>query len=473
MTAAPSLASELLAKGGRSAVGGRLKTIVFGGLDGILTCFAIVSSCAGSDMSPRVVLLLGACNILADALAMGVGEYLSSRSYNSYVLREKEREARGGGGDEEGAARERPGQRRRRRGGGGAARDARDDDDGGGDGDGDDDGDGDGARGGGYLDYSAAMAKEFVEVEVPALLFPRRETLLPGSRLTLHLYEARFLALLEDAMKRTGGLIAQLTFLPSESSEEEGLTVNASATLARIETVTREAVGARVDVVGEARVKLEGIAGREPFITGVFTHVPQMGDAGTYVPSDAELAQVKEVTDYIEGAVRDVLLLSARLLGDAPSDTDVESAESDAKDEDADDENTVNEFDDASFEGIWTHKEVGDLRSAMAWVDAPSVTVERIEAEVTMEDADWTTVPEGFAHSPLTRAERLSFAVLQVAPASTPTDLQKLIACRAVAMSTDHGLMDRLRLGVSVLDDQLQTLRAKVALKSLGNSINS
>ena len=33
--------------------------------------------------------------------------------------------------------------------------------------------------------------------------------------------------------------------------------------------------------------------------------------------------------------------------------------------------------------------------------------------------------------------------------------------------------MDRLRLGVSVLDDQLQTLRAKVALKSLGNSINS
>jgi Lon protease-like protein len=341
------------------------------------------------------------------------------------------------------------------------------------DGDGDGDDDGDGARGGGYLDYSAAMAKEFVEVEVPALLFPRRETLLPGSRLTLHLYEARFLALLEDAMKRTGGLIAQLTFLPSESSEEEGLTVNASATLARIETVTREAVGARVDVVGEARVKLEGIAGREPFITGVFTHVPQMGDAGTYVPSDAELAQVKEVTDYIEGAVRDVLLLSARLLGDAPSDTDVESAESDAKDEDADDENTVNEFDDASFEGIWTHKEVGDLRSAMAWVDAPSVTVERIEAEVTMEDADWTTVPEGFAHSPLTRAERLSFAVLQVAPASTPTDLQKLIACRAVAMSTDHGLMDRLRLGVSVLDDQLQTLRAKVALKSLGNSINS
>ena len=57
-----------------------LKTVVFGGLDGILTSFAIVASCAGSSLSARTVLLLGACNILADALAMGVGEYLSSKS---------------------------------------------------------------------------------------------------------------------------------------------------------------------------------------------------------------------------------------------------------------------------------------------------------------------------------------------------------------------------------------------------------
>ncbi|KAH8065954.1 hypothetical protein JL722_345 [Aureococcus anophagefferens] len=75
-----------------SAVGGRLKTIVFGGLDGILTCFAIVSSCAGSDMSPRVVLLLGACNILADALAMGVGEYLSTKSSDEFASYERTRE---------------------------------------------------------------------------------------------------------------------------------------------------------------------------------------------------------------------------------------------------------------------------------------------------------------------------------------------------------------------------------------------
>lgn len=76
-----------------SAVGGRMRTVVFGGLDGILTSFAIVSSCAGSAMDPRVVLLLGLCNILADALAMGVGEYLSTKSNDEFARFERSREA--------------------------------------------------------------------------------------------------------------------------------------------------------------------------------------------------------------------------------------------------------------------------------------------------------------------------------------------------------------------------------------------
>ena len=97
-----------------SAVGGRMRTVVFGGLDGILTSFAIVSSCAGSAMEPRVVLLLGLCNIFADALAMGVGErvgrrprgtrsaatraplprrYLSTKSNDEFARFERSREA--------------------------------------------------------------------------------------------------------------------------------------------------------------------------------------------------------------------------------------------------------------------------------------------------------------------------------------------------------------------------------------------
>ena len=73
--------------------GGRLKSIVFGGLDGILTSFAIISGSVGAQLGPVPMLALGVSNVLADALSMGVGEYLSSRSYNSYVRKEREREA--------------------------------------------------------------------------------------------------------------------------------------------------------------------------------------------------------------------------------------------------------------------------------------------------------------------------------------------------------------------------------------------
>ena len=72
--------------------GGRVKSIVFGGLDGILTSFAVVSGAVGAHLGPVVILAMGVSNVMADALSMGAGEYLSSRSYNNYVKKELERE---------------------------------------------------------------------------------------------------------------------------------------------------------------------------------------------------------------------------------------------------------------------------------------------------------------------------------------------------------------------------------------------
>lgn len=72
--------------------GGLLKPIIFGGLDGILTAFAIVAGAAGGALEPTVVLILGFSNIFADALSMGVGEFLSSKAENEWILSERERE---------------------------------------------------------------------------------------------------------------------------------------------------------------------------------------------------------------------------------------------------------------------------------------------------------------------------------------------------------------------------------------------
>ncbi len=62
-----------------NTLGEYLKGIVFGGLDGILTSFAIVAGSTGGNLGWEVVLVMGFSNILADAISMGVGEYLSSK----------------------------------------------------------------------------------------------------------------------------------------------------------------------------------------------------------------------------------------------------------------------------------------------------------------------------------------------------------------------------------------------------------
>ena len=77
---------------GHQSEGGFLKPIIFGGLDGILTSFAIVAGAAGGKLDPSVVLILGFSNIFADALSMGVGEFLSSKAENEWILSERDRE---------------------------------------------------------------------------------------------------------------------------------------------------------------------------------------------------------------------------------------------------------------------------------------------------------------------------------------------------------------------------------------------
>jgi VIT1/CCC1 family predicted Fe2+/Mn2+ transporter len=63
-----------------------LPEIVYGGNDGIVTTFAVVSGFVGAGAeseivgSGTVVLLFGLANLFADATSMGLGNYLSERS---------------------------------------------------------------------------------------------------------------------------------------------------------------------------------------------------------------------------------------------------------------------------------------------------------------------------------------------------------------------------------------------------------
>lgn len=69
-----------------------LKAIVFGGLDGIVTIFAIVAGCVGANLHPSKVVIIGIGNLLADAISMGFGEFVSSSAEVDFVKSERERE---------------------------------------------------------------------------------------------------------------------------------------------------------------------------------------------------------------------------------------------------------------------------------------------------------------------------------------------------------------------------------------------
>lgn len=61
-----------------------IKSMVYGGLDGIVTTFAVVAGVSGASLSLKIVLILGFSNLFADGFSMAVGDYLSSKSEKEY-----------------------------------------------------------------------------------------------------------------------------------------------------------------------------------------------------------------------------------------------------------------------------------------------------------------------------------------------------------------------------------------------------
>ena len=61
-----------------------LKSIIYGGLDGIVTTFAVVAGVAGASLNSNIILILGLANLIGDGISMAIGDYLSSKAYIEY-----------------------------------------------------------------------------------------------------------------------------------------------------------------------------------------------------------------------------------------------------------------------------------------------------------------------------------------------------------------------------------------------------
>lgn len=53
---------------------------IYGGIDGAVTTFAVVSGVAGAELSPVVVLILGFANLVADGFSMAASNFLGTRA---------------------------------------------------------------------------------------------------------------------------------------------------------------------------------------------------------------------------------------------------------------------------------------------------------------------------------------------------------------------------------------------------------
>ena len=65
-----------------------LPELVYGGIDGIVTTFAVVAASVGAKLSSEIVIILGLANLVADGISMGVSAYLSAKSEQAQAAKE-------------------------------------------------------------------------------------------------------------------------------------------------------------------------------------------------------------------------------------------------------------------------------------------------------------------------------------------------------------------------------------------------
>ena len=78
---------EIRARLSRPVGEGPLGDFVLGGVDGVVTTFAVVAGSAGGQLTVAAVIILGLANLVADGFSMGISNYLGTRSRQQAVMR--------------------------------------------------------------------------------------------------------------------------------------------------------------------------------------------------------------------------------------------------------------------------------------------------------------------------------------------------------------------------------------------------
>lgn len=72
-----------------------LPEFVYGGMDGAITTFAVVSGVIGASLSSIVIIVLGFTNIFADGFSTAIAHYFSIKSKNELMKQQEKHPAKG------------------------------------------------------------------------------------------------------------------------------------------------------------------------------------------------------------------------------------------------------------------------------------------------------------------------------------------------------------------------------------------
>lgn len=94
MTEPTGLAAAALAEGERVARRGRIREVVFGAQDGLLSTLALVTGVRGADATRYAILVAGFAGALAGTISMALGAYIAAKSQRDVFEAELDNERR-------------------------------------------------------------------------------------------------------------------------------------------------------------------------------------------------------------------------------------------------------------------------------------------------------------------------------------------------------------------------------------------
>ncbi|XP_050377462.1 uncharacterized protein LOC126794734 isoform X2 [Argentina anserina] len=242
-------------------------------------------------------------------------------------------------------------------------------------------------------------------LELPLLPFPLTEVLVPSESKTLHLYEARYLALLEESLSNCKKFFVHFVLDPIiiDDSLEEASFAARNGCLVYIENVERLELGALVSIRGIGRVKIIKFVQGDPYLKGVVIPVQdRVPDSVSRL--SPKVMQVKEALCSLNS-----LEIKLKAPKDAPLQT--------------------------------------EIANSLMWVEK--------ELQVDYDLAFFPSL-----------AERVSFAALQPVSGSSQSELLKLQQEKLKAMELKD-TMHRLDNSLQFIKDNISMVAAKLAIQSV------